>query len=168
MAQALPEAYRNGDNLEARAAMGWAVTLSGVSISTQGVLIPHQFSMVMGGRYGVNHARGIAAVMVVCLKQLRPGAVAKLANVARLMGCTENFNNEDLADWAIDAVSRLIDTLELPQSPSVYGVPLEASESMAAEVMAVFPYRVKANPVPTSVEDMAQMFRDAILRGNGK
>ena len=69
--------------------MAWGDTLAGISLATNAIITPHSFSMVLGGRYGITHAAGIASVTPACLENSRPNAIAKLAQVARLLGCTE-------------------------------------------------------------------------------
>lgn len=130
-------------------------------MATQGVITPHVIAMVLGGRYGVGHARAIACVTKACLEHSRPGAVAKLANVARLMGCTEQLNDEALADWAIEAVQNLIRSLELAKTPADYGVQEDVFESIGAEVVRDFAYRVEADPVPTDAAGLAGILRRA-------
>lgn len=159
ISQALPKAFRDGNDLEARADMGWADTLSGVAISTTGVLISHQFGMVIGGRYGVPHGPAVAATTLAAMRFCKNGAAHKLASVARLMGCTDALTDEQLADWAINAVGELITTLGIPRSISAYGVLEEDFESIAAEVYRDFRYRVDANPVPTDIAGLVEMLR---------
>ncbi|MHB9037964.1 MAG: iron-containing alcohol dehydrogenase family protein [Armatimonadota bacterium] len=159
IAQALPKAYSNGDDLNARADMGWADTLSGIAISTCGVLIPHVIGMVIGGRYKIAHGPAVAASTVAALRFCKAGAAGKLANVARLMGCKEDASDDKLADWAVDAVEKLITTLGIPTSISAYGILEKDFESIAREVYADFPYRVNANPVPTDVAGLIEILR---------
>ncbi|MCL5102875.1 MAG: iron-containing alcohol dehydrogenase [Armatimonadetes bacterium] len=159
IAQVLPTAFKDGNNLEARAAMGWADTLSAISFTTQGVLIPHVIGMVIGGRYGIAHGPAVGATTLAALRFCRDGATGKLANVARLMGCTEALSEEELADWAIDAIESLITSLDIPKSVSAYNILEKDFESIAKEVYADFRYRVDANPVPTDVAGLVEILR---------
>mgnify|MGYP001037249114 CR=1 FL=1 len=153
----LPEAAQQGDDLNLRGLMAWADTLAGVSLATNAVTIPHALSMILGGRYGIAHGRAIASVMVACLKHSRPGAAARLACVARLLGCTEPLGEEALADWAVEAIERFIDMLGLRRSILDYGVPPDDFESIAAETRSAFGLRVDADPVPADAAGLVRI-----------
>jgi alcohol dehydrogenase class IV len=153
----LPRVIEHSDDLDLRLEMAWADTLAGISLATNAVVIPHEIGMVLGGRYGISHSQAIASVMVACLEHSRDGAVGKLANVARLLGCTEPWSDEALADWVIEAVKRFIASLGLEKSPAEYGVLEEDFDDIAREVRTDFASRIDADPVPTDVPGLARI-----------
>lgn len=161
ISQTLPQAVAHGDDLELRATMAWADTLEGVSLATQGVVIPHVIAMVLGGRYGIAHGRAIASVMTACLEHSRPGAVGKLARVAAAMGCPAGLSDAAAADWAVDAIRRLIADLGIAKSPLDYGVPREEFLSIGEKVLRGFEIRVKSDPVPTDAQGIAAILQRA-------
>jgi alcohol dehydrogenase class IV len=162
--RALPGAVRNGDDLELRSQMAWGDTLGGISLATNAVIIPHVLAMVLGGRYGIPHGRAIATVMVACLKHSRPGCVAALARVARLLGCEERFSDEALADRAIEAIERFIAELGLARTVLDYGVPEADLESIAEETRANFGLRIDVDPVPTDAAGLTRILRASVCR----
>lgn len=159
ISRALPVAYADGSDLDARAEMGWGDTLSAISFTTQGVLIPHVIGMVIGGRYHIPHGPAVAATTVAALRFLKQGAIPKLANVARLMGCAESRCDDELADWAINEIENLITRVGVPNSTAAYGVEEKDFRSIAEEVYADFRYRVDANPVPTDVDGLSEILK---------
>ncbi len=160
----LPKVIQHGDDLDLRSEMAWADTLSGVSLATNAVLIPHVIGMVLGGRYGLTHGPAIASVMIACLEHSRDGAVGKLANVARLLGCVEPWSDDALADWAIEAIEQFIASLGLERSLTEYGVPKEDFDDIAEEVRTTFGMRVDADPVPTDADGLARILRRSVER----
>ena len=162
IAATLPQAIADGGNVALRATMAWADTLQGVSLATNAVLTPHVIAMVLGGRYRIPHARAIASVMISCLRHSRAKAVDKLGRVARLMGCEEPLSADALADWAIDAIERLIAASGLRKTPREYGVSASDFQSIAEEVRQKFSIRLDADPASKSVDDLV-----AILQATG-
>jgi len=164
--RALPRAIQRGNDLNLRAQMAWGDTLAGISLATNAVITPHSLSMVLGGRYGITHGLGIASVMVACLEHARPGAIGKLANVARWLGCVDTADDETLADWAIQAIERFIVEIGLGRPVTGYGV-LEADfPSIAQEVSTAFRLRLNADPVPPSTGDLERILRRSVARWN--
>ena len=160
IANTLPRVVEDGDNLELREQMAWADTLAGISLSTNLILLPHALSMVMGGRHGITHARAIASVMVSCLRHSKPGAKEKLADVARLFGCLEKWDDDALAEWGIEAVDKLIEKIGLKKSPVEYGVSEGEFSSIAEEVGDVFGSRMDVDPVPMDIEGVKKILSD--------
>jgi alcohol dehydrogenase class IV len=162
--RALPEAIRHGDDLDLRNRMAWGDTLAGISLATNAIITPHSFSMVLGGRYGITHAAGIASVTPACLENSRPNAVAKLAEVARLLGCTEPLSAEALADWAIAAIERFIVEIGLGRPVTDYGVAEADFPAIALETRTAFGLRVDADPVPQNAAGLERILRRSVAR----
>ena len=162
--RALPAAIRSGDDLELRNRMAWGDTLAGISLATNTVITPHSFSMVLGGRYGITHAAGIASVTPACLENSRPNAVGKLAQVARLLGCAEPLGDEELAGWAIGAIERFIVEIGLGRPVTEYGVPETDFPAIAHEVRTAFGARVDADPVPQDAAGLERILRRSVAR----
>jgi len=158
----LPGAISDGGNLELRDRMAWGDTLAGVSLATNSVVTPHSFSMVLGGRYGITHGCGIASVTVACLENSRPNAVGKLAQVARLLGCTEALDDDALANWAIGAIERFIVEIGLGRSVIEYGVPEADFPVIAQEVRTAFGLRVDADPVPQDAAGLERILHRSV------
>ena len=165
--ETLPAAIADGDNLELRSKMAWADTLAGVSLATNAVVIPHVVAMVLGGRYGITHAPAIALVTAASLRHSRSGGIQKLAGLARLLGCTDNIDDEALADWAIKAVDTFIDKIGLKANLSDYGVTDDSFEEIGEEVMEFFAMRVDYDPVPTDAAGIARILHTAAESATG-
>ena len=162
--RALPEAIVNGADLDLRSQMAWGDTLAGISLATNAIITPHSFSMVLGGRYGITHARGIASVMPACLENSRPNAIGKLAQVAHLLGCNEPLSEEELADWAILAIERFIVDIGLGQGLTDYGVTEAEFPAIALETRTVFGGRVDSDPVPQDAAGLERILRRSVER----
>ncbi|MBC8447773.1 MAG: iron-containing alcohol dehydrogenase [Chloroflexi bacterium] len=164
ISRALPQAIRNGDDLDLRNQMAWGDTLAGISLATNAIITPHSFSMVLGGRHGITHARSIASVMPACLENSRPNAIGKLAQVARLLGCGEPLSDEELADWAIAAIERFIVEIGLGHPVTDYGVAEADFPAIAFETRMVFGLRVDADPVPQDAAGLERILHRSVAR----
>jgi alcohol dehydrogenase len=162
--RALPAAIDRGNDLELRDQMAWGDTLAGISLATNAIVTPHSFSMVLGGRYGITHARGIASVMPACLENSRPNAIGKLARVARLLGCNEPMGEEQLADWAILAVERFIVEIGLGESLTDCGVTDADFAAIAHETRTVFGGRIDSDPVPQDTDGLERILHRSVER----
>lgn len=165
----LSQVIHNGNDLDLRAAMAWGDTLAGVSLATNSIITPHAFSMVLGARYGIPHGRAIAAVMPACLRHSRAGAVHKLAHVARLLGCTQQASDGELADWAIVAIDEFIARINLNRGVQQYGVLDRDFGPLAEEARATFSLRLAADPVPADAEGLVLILHNSLnLRNKDK
>ena len=157
----LPRVIRDGNNLELRAEMAWADTLQGISLATNTVITAHIIGMVLGGRYDIRHAQAVAVVTVAALRHSRNGAVEKLANIARFMGCKDDLSPEALADWAIESIEQLIKTIGLGKNLAELGVPSTDYEEIARDVRANFALRLDSDPVPKQVSDLISILKES-------
>lgn len=112
----LPEACRNGSDLEAREAMALASFYGGLAISNALVGYVHAISHNLGARYGIPHGLGNAMVLPHVLERLQqdvPGKFAELAVHAGLGSASEG--NAALARKLVERVWRLNEEIGIPR-----------------------------------------------------
>ena len=159
--QTLPQVLADGDNLDHRAQMAWADTLAGISLATNLIIIPHSLSMVLGGRYEITHARAVAVVTIACLRHSRDGALAKLADVARLMGYHESASDQDQADRAIESIERLITASRIKKNLKEYGVLQTDLDDIADEMVTTYQSRIQVDPKPTDKNGILRILQQS-------
>jgi acetaldehyde dehydrogenase/alcohol dehydrogenase len=132
---ALPQAYADGRDIEARTAMANAATIAGLAFSNAFVGVNHALAHALGARFGLAHglANGIMLPHVLRYNAALPSkfmpapgyasyvAPEKLATLGWVLfgGRTE----EDRRHRLFDAVDRLLDAVNLPRSLADAGVP---------------------------------------------
>jgi alcohol dehydrogenase class IV len=85
IAEYLPKALANGEDLEARSKMAWADTLGGLTNSSAGVTLPHGLGMQIGGHCPkVTHGQALAALYPEFTRYTYLAAVEKFAAVGRI------------------------------------------------------------------------------------
>jgi alcohol dehydrogenase len=112
----LPEAYRNGQNLEARTQMQKAAFLAGVAFTRAYVGYVHAIAHTLGGFYSVPHGLANAIILPHVLEYYGKSAhepLAELADLIKLTAPTES--NETKALKFIEAIKNLNKRMDIPK-----------------------------------------------------
>jgi acetaldehyde dehydrogenase / alcohol dehydrogenase len=132
---ALPTAYADGSNLEARTAMANAATIAGLAFSNAFVGLNHALAHPVGARFGIAHGRANAIFLPHVLRYnaslpskfmpapgystyVAPEKYAQVAWILGLGGRTEESRRERL----FARVDELLEVVEEPRSLSEMGV----------------------------------------------
>jgi alcohol dehydrogenase class IV len=116
----LPEAYRNGTDLQAREAMALASHYGGLAITNALVGYVHAISHNLGAKYGVPHGLGNAMILPHILELLKDDAAEKLAEIAVYCGMGERAEPAPaLVRKLIDRVWALNDEIGIPRTTDV-------------------------------------------------
>jgi len=163
-ARALPRAWENGADRQARTAMSWASLLGGMALANAGLGAVHGFAAPLGGMFPAPHGAVCAAllphVMVMNVEALRrrapeSGALRRYDEIARLLTGSSNAGAGDGVRW----VSELCRRLEIPPL-RVYGVTesdLEAVVERAAEASSM-----KGNPIALEKAELREIAARAL------
>ncbi|HUP08669.1 MAG TPA: iron-containing alcohol dehydrogenase, partial [Caldimonas sp.] len=139
--EALPRAYADGSDLEARTAMANAATIAGLAFSNAFVGVNHALAHAVGARFGIAHGRANAIFLPHVLRynaslpskfMPAPGyshyvAPEKYAQAAWILGV--GGRDEAARRAALFArVDDLLDTVDMPRSLAEVGVSRTAFE----------------------------------------
>jgi alcohol dehydrogenase class IV len=172
-ARALPRAWDNGNDLEARTDVGWAALLSGLALANAGLGAVHGFAAPIGGMFPAPHGAVCAtllphvmAVNVAALRAREAGAASdqrsaisktleRYEHVARLLTERPQATAEDGIRW----VAELCRKLEIPPL-SNYGVrdldfPMLVDKAARASSM-------KGNPIPLEPGELREIVARAL------
>lgn len=163
-ARALPAAFENGRDQQARTDMSLASLLGGLALANAGLGAVHGFAAPIGGMFPAPHGAVCAALLPHALKvnlralrERSPAAEAleRFGETARLLTGDPKATAEDGIAW----VEQLTRALEIPRL-GTYGVtsatvPLLCSRAAQASSM-------KANPVALTPEELADILEPAI------
>jgi len=163
-ASALPRAWENGGDREARCGMCWASLLGGLSLANAGLGAVHGFAAPVGGMFPAPHGAVCAALLapsieinVKALRQRAPlhPALARYDEVARLLTGRPQAAAQDGIEW----VATLCRRFEIPPL-SAYGVQpahIPVLVSRAAEASSM-----KGNSIQLTSEELEEMLSLAI------
>lgn len=164
-AQALPVAYVEGSNLEARTDLSLASLWSGLALANAGLGAVHGFASPIGGAFSTaSHGAVCGAllgpVMEANLKALSSRALdnpalARYGQLARWLSDDEDASAEEGVAW----VRKLVAGLKIP-SLSTYGVTAEDIPDLAAKAQNAS--SMKANPLPLEQSELEAILREAL------
>jgi len=163
-ADALPRAWEDGADREARRGMCWASLLGGLSLANAGLGAVHGFAAPVGGMFPAPHGAVCAALLapamainVEALGRRAPDsrALKRYGEVARLLTGRPHAAAADGVEW----VAALCRRFEIPPLRT-YGVAagdIPALASRAAEASSM-----KGNPIALEREELEEIIRRAI------
>ena len=163
-AAALPRAWENGGDRDARRGMCWAALLGGLSLANAGLGAVHGFAAPVGGMFPAPHGAVCAALLpgameinVGALRRRAPDsrALARYDEVARLLTGKPHATAADGIAW----VAALCRRFEIPPLRAYVVTPADIPElvSRAAEASSM-----KGNPIALTREELEEIIRRAI------
>ena len=108
--------YEDGKNAEARANMLRSAYLAGIAFTQSYVGYVHAVAHSLGGKYGVPHGLANAIILPYFLDVYKPKITKKLGKLARLIGITEELDNELASQKFIDWVKELNAKMNIPNN----------------------------------------------------
>ena len=154
IADALPRAYRDGRDLEARANMLVASSM-GATAFQKGLGAMHAMSHPCSALFGSHHGLTNAIVMPYVLARNEPVIAERLARLAAYLGL-ERPSFGAVLDWVLG----LREQLQIPPTLDALGIRAEHVEALAKQAYA--DPSAAGNPIQLSVEDYARLFRRAL------
>lgn len=155
IADALPRAYRDGGDLDARAHMLVASSM-GATAFQKGLGAMHAMSHPCSALFGSHHGLTNAIVMPYVLAWNEPVIAERLAKLAAYLGL-ERASFGGVLDWVLELRERL----GIPARIDALGVRDEHVEVLARQALA--DPSASTNPRVLSVEDYATLFRRALV-----
>ena len=174
--QFLPRAVRNPDDDEARGQMILASSIAGIGFGNAGVHLCHGMSYPVSGMVrdfipnGMksNHAiipHGMSVVLNAppVFRFTGPARPERHLQAAQVMGADiSNVASEDAGNILADQIVAMMKTLEVPNGLAAIGF---TDDDIPTLVEGTLPqHRVtKLSPRPAEAEDLAEMFKDAMV-----
>lgn len=149
----LPRAFRDGQDLEARANMLAAGSMGAVAFQ-KGLGAIHSLSHPVGANYGTHHGTTNAVVMPAVLRFNRPAIEGKLGRAAAYLGIAGGF------DGFLARVEELNELFGMPKGLRAMGVEDARIPELAAQ--AIVDPTAGGNPVPLTQENTERLFAEAM------
>jgi alcohol dehydrogenase class IV len=119
---ALPRAFVDGSDREAREAMSHAALLSGICLANSGLGLAHGVAAALGAQCGVPHGLACAVMLPVAIRVNRSVCEPQLAALARASVARSFASDLTAVDALIAAVERLQHELHIPIRLSELGI----------------------------------------------
>ena len=164
VAQHLATACSEPGNREARAGMSLAAAQGGMAFANSSVCLVHGMSRPIGAIFHVAHGLSNAMLLPAVTRFSLPGAPARYATIARVMGhATEADSDEAAGRHLVAGLERLNTTLGVPRLRDCRGVDraqFDAElERMAQDALASG--SPGNNPVVPTAAEIVGLYRDA-------
>ena len=171
---ALPRAYREGADMEARTDMANAATIAGLAFSNAFVGVNHALAHAVGARFGIAHGRANAIFLPHVLRYnaslpskfmpapsysayVAPEKYSQIGWVIGLGGKTEEIARQRL----FERVDALLDAVEMPRSLAECGISREQFEAALPHLVrtAFGDPSLKTNPRIPMIAELTELLR---------
>ncbi len=153
VADSLPRAVMDGQDLAARSQMLLAAHMAGVAMASTGLGLCHAIGYSLGARWDIAHGTALAMLLPEVLRFNLPARIERMADVAFALGVGDTHADTWLnAEAAIGAVTALRDDVGLNRLMSDFGIteadfPQIAADTLADEALA-------STPRPPTTDDI--------------
>jgi alcohol dehydrogenase class IV len=163
-ATALPRAFANGRDREARTDMAAASLLGGLALANAGLGVVHGFAAPLGGMYDAPHGALCAGVLpygiaanIRALRERDPNGptLRRYRELAGLVTGASDAQPEALSDWAL----QLCKQLSIPRL-NTYGISGADLPEIARK--AATASSMKANPIELSSEELVSVLEASL------
>jgi len=161
IARALPKAYANAADLQAREDMATASLMAGMAFGNAGVGAVHALAYPLGGRFNIAHGVSNALLLPYVMAWNKLACVERMAEIAAAMGVNVvGLSATQAADRAVEAMAELCASVDIPKGLSSFGVPQAALVEMADEASKI-ERLMRNNPRQLSAGDITKIYQAA-------
>lgn len=159
--KALPKAYANPSNLQAREDMATASLMAGMAFGNAGVGAVHALAYPLGGRFNIAHGVSNALLLPYVMEWNKLACVERMRDIADAMGVrVAHLSDKDAADLAVKAMADLCAAVEIPSGLRSFNVPEDAIPAMADEASKI-ERLMRNNPRKLTAADIEKIYRAA-------
>jgi alcohol dehydrogenase class IV len=127
IAKYLPMAFAKSENIEARYHLSFASLLAGLAFASGGLGAVHALAYPLGTEYHLPHGRTNAIMLPHVMEFNLIGNRSRYALIAEMMGKGGNIIDlKAKVAKAVEAVTELLDDVQIPYHLRDYGIPKEA------------------------------------------
>jgi alcohol dehydrogenase class IV len=161
IAKALPKAYANPANLQAREDMATASLMAGMAFGNAGVGAVHALAYPLGGRFNIAHGVSNALLLPYVMAWNKMACVERFRDIAEAMGVrVAELSDKDAADQAVKAMADLCAAVDIPSGMRSFNVPEDAIPALAEEASKI-DRLMRNNPRKLTAADIEKIYRAA-------
>lgn len=164
--RALPLAYADGNDLEARSAMAIASASAGGAFSQTGLGMVHGFAHPVGARHGVAHGDANAIILPYVMAALARDAAPRMRDLAAALGACKPDAPDGLGAAAlIETIVDMNSKLGIARNLSLVGINATNSPAVLADALT---YRMRARSPRAFTDGELGRLLDAAIAGDLK
>jgi alcohol dehydrogenase class IV len=161
IAKALPKAYANPANLQAREDMATASLMAGMAFGNAGVGAVHALAYPLGGRFNIAHGVSNALLLPYVMAWNKMACVERFRDIAEAMGVqVAHLSDQEAAELAVQAMTDLCVAVDIPRGMRSFNVPEDAIPAMAEEASKI-DRLMRNNPRKLTAADIEKIYRAA-------
>lgn len=154
-------AVEDGNNIEARANMIYAVLFAGIAFNTALLGITHSLAHPVGTYYDIHHGMCNAIILPKVCRYNFNESVDKLALIAEAMNIdTAKISQIEAANKAIEGIEKLLIEVNAPKNLRDLGVGTDKIETMAID--AYNDFCAGTSPRKATIEDFKLIYESLI------
>lgn len=158
---ALPKAFANGKDLEARENMATGSLLAGLAFGNAGVGAVHALAYPLGGRYHLSHGMSNAVMLPHVMKANAEVSRERFVDIASAMKLEiQGHSTEDIVAQVLDAIEKICRDVEIPATLKHFGIPEQDIQTLAVEASKVTRL-LRNNPRKLTVDEIEEIYRQA-------
>lgn len=167
LARALPTAYENPDDRQARSDVMLAANAGGYALGVAGTAAAHALQYPLGALTHTAHGIGVGVLLPYVMRYNATARVDEFAEIASIFGLPVAGSSEVRALAGIHAVDRLLDRIGIPPTLKELGL-AENQLRYVAEMGLKSARLVDNNPRPLDADALYEITRAAYFgdRGN--
>lgn len=160
----LPQAVRNGSDLEAREGLALASTLAGLCIANAGVTLPHGIGMTISGVCPqVSHGQALAVIYPEFTRYTYPYAQKQFAEMGRIFAPSLNSQSDEVAsEKSCELLDDFMKEIDLWISLEGLGVSKEETILIADRSQVLPDY--KNNPRVATRDEILELLMNSYQR----
>ena len=162
IAEWLPKAFKNGNDLVAREKMAYAQYVVGMGFSNVGLGIVHSMAHPLGGRHDIAHGVANALLLPTVMEyNAESPAKSKYRLIAECFGISTFGKSDDkCVTLACNAVKKLSKQLKIPQTLTEIGIKQKHLDDLAKDAYA--DVCTGGNPRETSIKDIKSLYKSVL------
>lgn len=161
IAQSLPKAVDNGQDIDARTMMAYGQFVAGLSFNSAGLGMVHAMAHPAGAQKDLPHGVCNAILLPIVCEFNRPHQVEKFANIAVALGVdTSTMTSEEASFAAIQAIKDLNQRVGIPSGFGAFGI--TETDILAWVDDALADPCAGGNPVAMDKQQVIELYKKAL------
>jgi alcohol dehydrogenase class IV len=160
----LKQAYRQGDNMEARSGMALGAFYGGIAITTAaGVILGHCISETIGPRYKIPHGLACGIALPYAVKFNVDAATERIASLLSYLSEEKVTGTKAAANKVVEVIRELVKELGVSLALKDYGISKEEALNVAKFIANEQQKNYALpdlNPRPINEAEMISLFED--------
>ncbi|RSL30089.1 iron-containing alcohol dehydrogenase [Salibacterium salarium] len=153
------EAYKNGNNVDAREKMIVGSMYGGMALTSAGTAAVHALAYPLGGKFKIAHGVANAMLLPHVMEFNLDAVTERLSIVAKAIRISDdNEKEQEASEKLIEKIKEWTKILDIPQDLNEYGVTEDDIENLAVAASKITRL-LDNNPKELSIEDMKNIYR---------